>query len=62
MLFASLLNALHQLRHANPKALGENLQQGQAYVLFPGFDFRNVSAIYSELVRHFDLRQSLPDS
>jgi len=56
------LNALHQFRYADPKPLGENLQQGHAYVLFPRLDFRDVSAIYSELMRHFDLGQSVLDS
>jgi hypothetical protein len=53
-----LLDSLHQFRDANPKSFRENLQHRQAYVLFPGFDFRNVSSINPELVRHFDLRQS----
>jgi hypothetical protein len=56
------LHSLHQLRNADPEPFGEDLQQWQAYILLSRFNLRDVSSIYAELVRHFDLRQSFLDS
>ena len=56
------LNPLHQFRYANPKPLRQNLQKGQANILLASFNLGEVSTIYSELVRHFYLRQSFRDS